>query len=294
MTSSWRPGLNSLRSPLVWQRTTTMQNRRSSLEEQSQGEPGHDTFRDDGSGDVHEIHMQDLVAAMTVPCALSLLMGTRTITPDDFTPERNQMKPKLLASMLAIAPDGPTEEEKSAGAISRMRYLRFLDESTSTASLGFRIDAAKTVIGPAGADSQPEKLPLPNGLTLAKLREEADISTAFGVFLRNDAALAKAFLQKLEALASALNRSAFFPRHAFLRTTLLMVFDDTARTSKVELKMMNFGDAYALPAGEQLDHTAAWDGSATSHADGYLIGVQSLIRILKDLTTKLVTTTQKI
>ena len=42
--------------------------------------------------------------------------------------------------MLKIAPDAATEEEKNAGGVTKQRYLRFRDEISSTATLGFRID----------------------------------------------------------------------------------------------------------------------------------------------------------
>ena len=141
------------------------------------------------------------------------------------------------------------------------RYLHFLEESTSTATLGFRIDAAKTMVGGALA-----ALPLSAGRSLATLKEEADVCAALATFQR-DLSLAKAALQKVQTLLSALSRSHFFPKHAFVRSTLLLVYDDTARTSKLELKMMNFGQSYALPDGQTLQHCVAWDGTEGGHED---------------------------
>mmetsp|Transcript_29000 Transcript_29000/g.76882 ORF Transcript_29000/g.76882 Transcript_29000/m.76882 type:complete len:246 (+) Transcript_29000:394-1131(+) len=245
--------------------------------------------------------MQDLVADMTVPCALSLIMGTRTATPEDFNPPaRDHGVPKLLASMSSIDASAPTMEEHNAGSVTKLRYLSFLDESTSTTSLGFRIDAGKTVVGAGGSKREAETLPLPKGRTLATLKDEADIIAVLCTFLRNDASLAQAFLQKLEKLKDALSRSAFFPKHAFLRTTMLLVFDDASREAfgkhelKAELKIMNFADAYALPNGQEVDHTATWDGTAASHADGFLTGMQSVARLLEQVAKKLQNTRQMI
>eukprot|EP00966_Prymnesium_polylepis_P145981 3371991-Prymnesium_polylepis.1 len=44
---------------------------------------------------------------------------------------------------------------------------------------------------------------------------------------------------------------------------------------------MNFGASYALPEGERIDHLAPWDGTQSCHQDGYLMGLQSLIRVMK-------------
>jgi hypothetical protein len=44
--------------------------------------------------------------------------------------------------------------------------------------------------------------------------------------------------------------------------------------------MMNFGHSFALPDGQTLKHNVPWDGSSESFEDGYLVGVESLHRIV--------------
>ena len=61
--------------------------------------------------------------------------------------------------------------------------------------------------------------------------------------------VARAALLKLESIAAALERSHVFPRYALLRSHLLFTYDDAARATKVELKMINFGSSYELPGG---------------------------------------------
>ena len=68
-----------------------------------------------------------------------------------------------------------------------------------------------------------------------------------------------------------------------LRSSILIVYDDTDRTEKLELKLINFGFSYAVPDGTSVTHTAPWDGSASSHEDGYITGVRSLVRLMKQL-----------
>jgi len=168
----------------------------------------------------------------------------------------------------------------AAGGVTQLRYLRYLDERSSTASLGFRVDAGKTVV-----DGKLDTLPMPPGVTLDGLREEADVATAISIFLQQDADLAAACRLKVETFLAALERSIFFPKHTFLRTTMLFVYDDANR-SKVQVKIMNFGASFALPEGERgLAHDAPWDGTATCHEDGYLIGVRSLVRVFTSLSS---------
>jgi hypothetical protein len=192
-----------------------------------------------------EVRMQDLAAGMTRPCAMGIVMGCRTI----------------------IAADPASQGT-----------LRALDEATSTSSMGFRIDAARTVV----EDGTLDALPLPEGKALETLKEEDDVVKALATFFRHDSGVCKTALLKLEDLAKALERSAFFAKHVLLRSTLLLLFDDDDRT-KVELRMINFGFSYALPEGQTTMHTEAWGGSADSHEDGYMTGVRSLVRMMKAL-----------
>lgn len=231
---------------------------------------------DDGA--LHDIRMQDLAGGMTRPCAMLIVMGCRTAVPADFEEEGGAPSAELLERMRDVDGSGPTAEEEAAGGVSRRRYLQFLDSSSSTASLGFRIDAAKTVV-----DGELATLPLPAGVSLETLRDEADVQAAIGTFLQDDYALCKAVLGKLQALTKSLERSAFFTTHVLLRSTLLMVYDDAART-KLELKMVGFGDSFAVADGETASHDSlGWNGTAGSHEDGYLAGARSLVRLFSQL-----------
>ena len=85
----------------------------------------------------------------------------------------------------------------AAGGVTQLRYLRYLDERSSTASLGFRVDAGKTVV-----DGKLDTLPMPPGVTLDGLREEADVATAISIFLQQDADLAAACRLKVQQSSS--------------------------------------------------------------------------------------------
>ena len=45
--------------------------------------------------------------------------------------------------MIDIDPDEPTEEEKEEQAITKLRYMQFRERESSTATFGFRIEAAQ-------------------------------------------------------------------------------------------------------------------------------------------------------
>jgi len=230
--------------------------------------------------DVVHILMGDLVTGMSQPCAMSFLMGVRTITAIDLGPEQATPNAALCGSMRSMAPERAaqmlTAEEKEAGAVPLHRYLEFLDTISTSRTLGFRIDAAKTVV-----NGSLDLLPLSEGTTLNTLADEAQTAEAIAIFLQRDAGLAVATLLKLKTLEAALMRSTFFARHVFLRTTMLLVFDDAHRSKGVDLKIMNFGSSYALPPSMTVKHTEPWDGTAECHEDGYLTGVRSLLRVVQ-------------
>jgi serine/threonine protein kinase len=238
--------------------------------------------------EVFEIRMQDLATGMARPCAMALVMGNRTATMEDFG--LGEASAPLKAAVDAVGSPSFTGAAEGAAAgsslsqpLSQLDALKFLDEKSSTASLGFRIDAAKA----AAADGTLAPLALPEGITLATLCDEGDVRTALGTFFHRDAAIIKAAFQKLEGMAAALERSAFFAKNCLLRTTLLIVYDDAMLGSKqpsIELKMMNFGFCQPLPEGApELAHDKPWSGSADDHEDGYLMGVRNLERLLREL-----------
>ena len=234
--------------------------------------------------EVYEVRMQDLATGMTRPCAMAFVMGTRTATPDDFEPYASAPRAELLEACRSLDPKSVTPQDEAAGGVSQLRHLDILDSLSSTASLGFRIDAAKTVV-----DGALDTLPLPEGhKSLATLKEEGDVAAALSTFVQGDESIAKAAAIKLDVICAALGRSqVFWPRHCLLRSTLLLVYDDAER-EHTELKMVNFAFSYKLPEdAPPISHVAPWDGTPDSHEDGYQTGVTSLARIFRRVADEL-------
>ena len=221
------------------------------------------------------MQMQDLAAGMIQPCGMALVMGTRTATRADFV--HAAPRAEVLEACRDIAPSAPTSEEEAVGGMTQLRHLAVLDAISSTASLGFRIDGARTVV-----DGELAPLPLKHGAMLETLREEADVVDAMRAFVQLDPTVARAAAFKAEAICQAWEKAAdFTDKHVLLRTTLLFVYDDANR-EKCELKMMNFGFSYRVDAGG-VRHDAPWDGTAGCHEDGWLTGMRNLARVLTEV-----------
>ena len=232
--------------------------------------------------------------------AMGVLMGVRTATPLEFADDASRPRAELFEALKTIDPEAAAAAAAPEGSgVTPLRYLRCLDELSSTSSLGFRIDACRTLVGATQVGHRAdggrlEELPLSGGKTLATLREEADIEEAFCTFFQRDGQLAEAALTKLQAVIAALKRSPFFAQHVFLRSQLLIVYDDEARTSSLDLKLLNFAFSYELKGAKdgaavpkELTHTEPWDGTVHSHEDGYMTGMLNLERVLQAVCAKL-------
>ena len=184
-----------------------------------------------------EVHilMGDLVTGMRHPCAMSFLMGVRTVTHADLDPTHGTPHVALCDSMRSMAPEYAAQmlspDEARSGAVPLHRYLEFLDSISTSRSLGFRIDAAKTVVdGTLDGTLDPLRSAAASTLNTASdetqsaqaISDETQSAQAISAFLQRDARLARSTLLKLRMLKKALCRSSFFGRHAFVRSTMLL------------------------------------------------------------------------
>lgn len=48
--------------------------------------------------------------------------------------------------MISVDPDAPNDEERKLQAVTKLRYMQFREEQSSTCSHGFRIEAMKVIV----------------------------------------------------------------------------------------------------------------------------------------------------
>jgi len=213
------------------------------------------------------IEMQDLTHGVQGPCLMDLKMGQRTFMEEDATDDK--IRPDLLEKMLKVQLDAATDEERRAGGISKMRYLQFRETTSSTSTLGFRVDAIRLA---DGVDAN-----CPDAQALKKITTEERVGEAVLQYVQGRLVLLQSFLKSLLQLRTALEACDAFLTHAFIRTSLLLIYSDA--TNNTSLHMIDLSRAY--PAGCRLSHRVAWE--AGNHEDGYLTGLDNLIRILERL-----------
>ncbi|KAL7978366.1 hypothetical protein Chor_014905 [Crotalus horridus] len=93
-------------------------------------------------GEERYIQMDDLLLGLQNPSIMDCKMGTRTYLEDEVGKSHPRSAPRrdLYQKMVKIDPWAPTPEEHSQGAITKPRYMQWRENTSSSTSLGFRIE----------------------------------------------------------------------------------------------------------------------------------------------------------
>jgi len=213
------------------------------------------------------IEMDDLTHELQGACLMDVKMGQRTFTEEDASGE--QLRDDLLAKMLKVDPDAATAEEVSAGGITKIRYLQFREGSTTTRSLGFRVDAIRLA---DGVDSS-----VPDADELRTIITEKQVTDTIYHFVQQRKTLLESFAKQLHELRECVEGSELFMSHSFLRTSLLFSYSDVTNTAKIHIIDLS----RVSEAGRRLTHRSPWESG--NHEDGYLTGLDNLSRIFESL-----------
>ncbi|UMM12286.1 hypothetical protein L5515_001144 [Caenorhabditis briggsae] len=214
----------------------------------------------------HFIEIEDLLQQFADPTKTAIMdikIGTRTFLESEVS--NTKKRADLYEKMVTIDNDEPTEEERKCGAITKLRYMQFRERESSTAQLGFRIEAAKRLEGAL------EK-------NFKKVRTVEDVTTTFMDFFgMQRSRVRKQLIERLKSMRKAIENSTFFNTHEVVGSSILIVFD----TEKVGCWMIDFAKSSPVPNGRTLNHRTNWVPG--NNEDGYLIGIDNLVKILEEL-----------
>lgn len=208
------------------------------------------------------IEMQDLLYEFDDPCVMDVKMGTRTFLESEV--KNMAAREDLYKKMVKVDPLAPTSEEHSQQAVTKLRYMQFREEQSSSSRLGFRIEALKL----RGCDPVTD---------LKTIRSWEDVFYTMSLFLGGDSSACRSLLLRLQNLIDAFQDSPFFQRHEVIGSSLLLVYD----SSKAGAWMIDFVKTVPLPDNITTDHMAPWQ--LDNHEEGYLLGVQNLIKVLEEV-----------
>ncbi|CAF0759455.1 unnamed protein product [Didymodactylos carnosus] len=116
------------------------------------------TVHDDEGKDY--IQIQDLLATFRDPCIMDCKIGVRTYLEEDLAKSEKDPEPRhdLYNKMIQVDPLAPTAEENEIQKVVKPRYMMWRETLSSTAELGFRIEAIKKSRGLMSKEFQRTKL----------------------------------------------------------------------------------------------------------------------------------------
>lgn len=205
--------------------------------------------------------LQNLLFGFTEPCGMDCKMGFRTYLAKDVKSRKARMD--LLAKLEKLDPSTVTNEERING-VTKRRYMQHREVMSSTATLGFRIEAVKM----GKNDAKTFK-----GGTLI---DRSAVADELNGFMGGNSLIRNQYLAKLRQLRAALVSSDFFKRHEVVGSSLLLLHD---RHCEVGLWMIDFGKT--VEVDRELDHLKFSEDNLDEHEDGYLLGLDNLMSIIE-------------
>lgn len=205
------------------------------------------------------IELQDLLHGFNNPAIMDIKMGRRTFLESEVT--KSEVRNDLYEKMIAIAPEEPTEDEHKQQAVTKLRYMLFREQMSSTTSKGFRIEALRMKGSPPITD-------------LKKIKTDDEVYETFLRFLcnnRNNQEL----LNRLKGIRNHIEKSNFFQSHEIIGSSIFIIYDD----KKIGAWLIDFAKSRPLENNMKIDHRREW--TQGNHEEGLLFGLDELISVFE-------------
>ena len=145
------------------------------------------------------IELQDLLHGFVDPHVIDVKMGTRTFLESEV--DNPTARADLYQKMVALDAQAPTAEEHAAKAVTKVRYMQFREQQSSTHFLGFRVDAMKE-----------RGLP-PRASDLKKVANRREVVARMAAFLGGRADVQRRLHARLSEMRTRIEQSQFFRTH---------------------------------------------------------------------------------
>lgn len=195
---------------------------------------------------------------MQDPYVMDVKMGTRTFLESEV--KKSTARNDLYQKMIAIDPNAPTPEEHRLKAVTKLRYMQFREQQSSTCSQGFRIEAMKVRGAPPMTD-------------LKRVKSRTEVINTMILFLNGREDIRQRFVNRLHEIRSKFEQCEYFRTHEVVGSSIFMIYDD----SKVGIWIIDFAKTNKLPEGIQVNHRKPWIQG--NHEEGFLFGLDQLISV---------------
>ncbi|XP_052870272.1 inositol-trisphosphate 3-kinase homolog [Anopheles cruzii] len=210
----------------------------------------------------HFIELHNLLNGFVEPNVMDIKMGFRTFTESEVS--NTALREDLYKKMVSVDPGAPTAEEHRQRAITKLRYMQFRENMSSTEEKGFRIEALKM------RGSQPVT-------DLKTVKSNNQIQATIGHFVGGRRSVAKDITKRLRQMRTMIEKSEFFHRHQVLGSSVFIVYDD----QQVGVWLIDFAKALPLPKGAKVNHRTRWQMGNCE--EGLLHGFDELIRTMESV-----------
>lgn len=207
------------------------------------------------------IEMEDLLQHFDNPNIMDIKIGTRTFLESEV--KNPVLRRDLYEKMIELDPDAPTPDEREQQAITKLRYMQFREQESSTAEFGFRIEALRV------AGEPPEN-------NLKKIKTKEQVQQILNKFMKGNSVRQRALCERMKVIRQTFESSKYFMSHEMIGSSILIIFDDN---NECGAWLIDFTKTM-LMTDKTLTHRDPW--VLGNHEDGYLFGVDNLIQFFED------------
>lgn len=220
-------------------------------------------FREVNYANEKYIELEDLLYNFNDPNVMDIKMGTRTFLESEVS--KNTPRSDLYQKMVNVDPNAPTKAEHKSEAITKLRYMQFREQQSSSSCHGFRIEAMKHRGCAPITDFKRVK-------TLDEVTATMEYFLAAGKeFVRNR------LLNRLIEIRQKFENCSYFRTHEIIGSSVFMIYDDRDAGAWI----IDFAKTRRCPKGLTVNHRAPWKQG--NHEEGFLFGLDRLISVLESI-----------